>query len=71
LITYVLFVSATWEGCYNVVTSVLTVGNDLFAPDSKREECMLAMPFWILAVLSAAGALAIVWVFYLLVRRWL
>jgi hypothetical protein len=66
-----LFVSATCEGYYNVDTSVLTVGNYLFAPDSKREECMLAMPFWVLAVLSAAGALAIVWVLYLLVRRWL
>ena len=66
-----LFVSAICKGCYNVVTNVLTVGNDLFAPDSKREECMLAMPFWALAVLSAAGALAIVLVLYLLVRRWL
>ena len=47
------------------------MGNDLFAPDSKGEECMLAMPFWVLAVLSAAGALAIVLVLYLLVRRWL
>ena len=71
MITYMLFMSAICKGCYNVVTSELTVGNDLFAPDSKREECMLAMPFWALAVLSAAGALAIVWVLYLLVRRWL
>lgn len=29
------------------------------------------MPFWIVAVLSAAGVLGIVWVLYLLARRWM
>ena len=29
------------------------------------------MLFWVLAVLAVVGALAIVWVLYLLVRRWL
>jgi len=29
------------------------------------------MLFWLVAVLSVAGALAIVWVLYLLVRHWL
>jgi len=29
------------------------------------------MLFWIIAVLSVVGALAIVWVIYLLFRRWL
>ena len=33
---------------------------------------MLAMLFfWVLAALAVVGALAIVWVLYLLVRRWL
>ena len=30
---------------------------------------MLAMLFWVIAVLSVVGVLAIVWVLYLLVRR--
>jgi hypothetical protein len=29
------------------------------------------MPFWMIAVLSAAGVLVIVWVLYLLARRWM
>jgi hypothetical protein len=29
------------------------------------------MLFWVLAALAVVGALAIVWVLYLLVRRWL
>jgi hypothetical protein len=29
------------------------------------------MLFWIIAVLSVVGVLAMVWVMYLLVRRWL
>jgi hypothetical protein len=29
------------------------------------------MLFWVIAVLSVAGAFAIVWGLYLLVRRWL
>jgi hypothetical protein len=29
------------------------------------------MPFWMVAVLSAVGAVAIVWVLYLLARRWM
>ena len=47
--------------------------NDSVVPDSKRErgECMLAMLFWVLAALAVVGVLAIVWVLYLLVRRWL
>jgi hypothetical protein len=28
------------------------------------------MPFWTVAVLSAAGVVGIVWVLYLLSRRW-
>ena len=30
---------------------------------------MLAMLFWVIAVLSVVGVLAIVWAMYLLVRR--
>ena len=30
---------------------------------------MLAMLFWVIAVLSVVGVLTIVWVLYLLVRR--
>jgi hypothetical protein len=30
-----------------------------------------AMPFLVVAVLSAAGVLGIVWVLYLLARRWM
>jgi hypothetical protein len=29
------------------------------------------MPFWMIAVFSAAGVLVIVWVLYLLARRWM
>jgi hypothetical protein len=29
------------------------------------------MPFWIVAVLSVAGVLGIVWVLYMLARRWM
>jgi len=31
----------------------------------------IGMPFWLIAVLSAAGVLVIVWVLYLLDRRWM
>ena len=34
-------------------------------------EGVLAMLFWIIAVLSVVGVLAIVWSIYLLFRRWL
>src|SRR5215213_89005 len=43
----------------------------LYPTASERGECMLAMLFWVLAALAVAGALAIVWVLYLLARRWL
>ena len=43
----------------------------LYPTASEREECMLAMLFWVLAALAVVGALAIVWGLYLLVRRWL
>ena len=61
------------EDCYNVVTRAPTVGNDcvLYPTASEREECMLAMLFWVLAALAVVGALAIVWGLYLLARRWL
>ena len=38
---------------------------------SERGECMLAMLFWVLAVLSVVGALAFVGGLYLLARRWI
>ena len=38
---------------------------------SDRAEGVLAMLFWIIAVLSVVGVLAIVWGIYLLFRRWL
>jgi hypothetical protein len=49
------------------------VGNDslLYPTASERGEGMLAMLFWVLAALTVAVALAIVWGLYLLVRRWL
>ena len=61
------------EDCYNVVTRAPTVGNDSVVPDSKRERGVHAcsMLFCVLAALAVAGALAIVWVLYLFVRRWL
>ena len=43
----------------------------MYPKASERGECMLAMLFWVLAVLSVVGVLAIVWGMYLLVRRWL
>jgi hypothetical protein len=60
------------QSCYNVFTRAPTVGNDCVVPTaSERGECMLAMLFWVLAALAVVGVLAIVWVLYLLVRRWL
>ena len=38
---------------------------------SDRGGVRSTMPFWIVAVLSAAGVLGIVWVLYLLARRWM
>lgn len=38
---------------------------------SDGSEGVLAMLFWIIAVLSVVGVLAIVWGIYLLFRRWL
>ena len=38
---------------------------------SDGSEGVRAMIFWIIAVLSVAGVLAIVWGIYLLFRRWL
>jgi hypothetical protein len=43
----------------------------LYPTASEREECMLAMLFWVLATLAVVGALAIDWGLYLLARRWL
>jgi hypothetical protein len=59
--------------CYTHVTSGPVLGNDLLVPDSKRERGVHArsMLFWVVAVLSVVGVLAIVWGMYLLVRRWL
>jgi hypothetical protein len=61
------------EDCYNVVTRAPTVGNDcvLYPTASERGECMLAMLFWVLAVLAVVGALVFGGGLYLLVRRWL
>jgi hypothetical protein len=61
------------QSCYNVFTRAPTVGNDCVVPDSKRERGVhaRAMLFWVLAALAVVGVLAIVWVLYLLVRRWL
>ena len=49
------------------------MGKDLLVPDSKRERGVHArsMLFWVVAVLSVVGVLAIVWGLYLLARRWL
>jgi hypothetical protein len=49
------------------------VGTDLVVPDSKRERGVhaRAMLFWVLAAVTVVGVLAIVWMLYLLVRRWL
>jgi hypothetical protein len=33
--------------------------------------CIVAMFFWVVAMLSVVGVLTIVWVLYLLLRRWL
>jgi hypothetical protein len=43
----------------------------LYPTASERGECMLAMLFWVVAVLSVVGVLAIVRGLYLLARRWL
>jgi hypothetical protein len=66
-------VPVTCGGCYNAVTSAPTVGSDVLLPHSKRERGVHAcyMLFWVVAVLSVVGVLAIVWGLYLLARRWL
>jgi hypothetical protein len=47
-----------------------TVVHYSVVPDSKRERGGYArMLFWVLAALAVVGALAIVWVLYLLVHR--
>ena len=38
----------------------------LYPTASEREECMLAMLFWVLAALAVVGALAIDWGLYLI-----
>jgi hypothetical protein len=43
----------------------------LYPTASDRRECILAMLFWVLAVLAVVGVLAIVGGLYLLARRWL
>ena len=43
----------------------------MYPTASEREECMLAMLFWVVAVLSVIGVLALVRGLYLLARRWL
>jgi hypothetical protein len=43
----------------------------LYPTAREREECMLAMLFWVVAVLSVVGVLVIVGGLYLLARRWL
>jgi hypothetical protein len=43
----------------------------LYPTASERGEGMLAMLFWVVAVLSVVGVLVIVGRLYLLTRRWL
>jgi hypothetical protein len=61
-------------GAYNnAVTEGPTAGRNFVAPvrASDGRECIVSMPFWVVAVLSAMGVLAMVCVMYLLSRRWL
>ena len=62
--------SATWLVFEGPRLRVTTFSYRQTASD-VRGECILAMLFWVIAVLSLAGAFAIVWGLYLLVRRWL
>ena len=61
------------DACYVRVTSGPVPGNvfSLHPKASDRGEVRSTMPFWIVAVLSTAGVLGIVWVFYVLARRWM
>ncbi len=43
----------------------------LRATTSERGECILAMLFWIVAALAVVATLGLVWLLYLLARRWL
>ncbi len=43
----------------------------MYPTASEGRRCILAMLFWVIAVLSVVGVLAIVWGLYMLVRRWL
>jgi hypothetical protein len=57
---------------YDHVTSAPVLGNVIRShAKATREGERTAMPFWLVAVLSAVGAVAIVWVLYLLARRWM
>ena len=43
----------------------------MYPKASDRGERIVAMLFWVVAVLSVVGVLAVVWSMYLLFRRWL
>jgi hypothetical protein len=47
------------------------VTTSLYPAASDRGECISAMLFWVVAVLSVVGAVVIVWGLYLLAQRWL
>jgi hypothetical protein len=47
------------------------VGISLHPTASDGGERVVAMLFWVVAVLSVVGVLAVVWVMYRLFRRWL
>lgn len=73
-------VGTTWgpeagfrDACYVRVTSDPVPGNvlSLHPKASDRGGVLSTMPFWMVAVLSAAGVVGIVWVLYLLARRWM
>ena len=43
----------------------------MYPTASEGRRCILAMPFYVFAVLAVLGTLALVGVLYLLARRWL
>ena len=62
----VLPLAAPEEGAHDGQTFVRGNG----PPEHHDHGGQLAMPFWVIAVLSVGGVLAIVWGMYLLAHRW-
>jgi hypothetical protein len=60
-----------WFATTQLQTSLPWVTILMYSTASEGRRCILAMPFYVFAVLAVLGTLALVGVLYLLARRWL